>query len=127
MRTAPHIHTDVARSTLLALTSRRGRDVWRRSHGGVIPKGATHPLKCGARARPSPTLFFLPSSLFSVSRGLPKMKAATLTALVDRWRPETHTFHLRTGEMTPTLQDVSVILGLPIHGEALCMNTASDG
>ncbi|KAK1646035.1 hypothetical protein QYE76_063840 [Lolium multiflorum] len=47
--------------------------------------------------------------------------------LVDRWRPETHTFHLRAGEMTPTLQDVSMILGLPIQGEPLCMNTASDG
>ncbi|KAK1628868.1 hypothetical protein QYE76_003183 [Lolium multiflorum] len=28
--------------------------------------------------------------------------------------------------MTPTLQDVSMILGLPIQGEPLCMNTASD-
>ncbi|KAK1683043.1 hypothetical protein QYE76_043891 [Lolium multiflorum] len=55
------------------------------------------------------------------------MNAAALTALVDRWRPETHTFHLRAGEMTPTLQDVSMILGLPIQGEPLCMNTASDG
>ncbi|KAK1617897.1 hypothetical protein QYE76_023414 [Lolium multiflorum] len=55
------------------------------------------------------------------------MNAAALTALVDRWRPETHTFHLRAGEMTPTLQDVSMILGLPIQGEPLCMNIASDG
>ncbi|KAK1604366.1 hypothetical protein QYE76_028039 [Lolium multiflorum] len=55
------------------------------------------------------------------------MNAAALTALVDRWRPETHTFHLRAGEMTPTLQDVSMILGLPIQGEPLCMNTACDG
>jgi predicted secreted protein len=55
------------------------------------------------------------------------MNAAALTALVDRWRPETHTFHLRAGEMAPTLQDVSMILGLPIQGEPLCMNTASDG
>ncbi|KAK1626678.1 hypothetical protein QYE76_000993 [Lolium multiflorum] len=55
------------------------------------------------------------------------MNAAALTALVDRWRPETHTFHLRAGEMTPTLQDVSMILGLSIQGEPLCMNTASDG
>jgi len=39
-----------------------------------------------------------------------------LTALVDRWRPETHTFHFPTGEMAPTLQDVSHILGLPISG-----------
>ena len=41
-----------------------------------------------------------------------------LTALVDRWRPETHTFHLPFGEMTPTLQDVSLLLGLPIAGDA---------
>ncbi|KAK1631450.1 hypothetical protein QYE76_005765 [Lolium multiflorum] len=55
------------------------------------------------------------------------MNVVALTALVDRWRPETHTFHLRAGEMTPTLQDVSMIPGLPIQGEPLCMNTASDG
>ncbi|KAK1610855.1 hypothetical protein QYE76_034528 [Lolium multiflorum] len=62
-----------------------------------------------------------------VSRGGPNMNPSALTALVDRWRPETHTFHLRAGEMAPTLQDVSMILGLPIQGEPLCMNTASDG
>ncbi|KAK1631505.1 hypothetical protein QYE76_005820 [Lolium multiflorum] len=45
------------------------------------------------------------------------MNPSALTALVDRWRPETHTFHLRAGEMAPTLQDVSMILGLPIQGE----------
>ncbi|KAK1653223.1 hypothetical protein QYE76_071028 [Lolium multiflorum] len=55
------------------------------------------------------------------------MNPSALTALVDRWRPETHTFHLRAGEMAPTLQDVSMILGLPIQGEPLCMNTDSDG
>jgi hypothetical protein len=42
-----------------------------------------------------------------------------LTALVDRWRPETHTFHFRWGEMTVTLQDVSCLLGLPLAGEAI--------
>ena len=62
-----------------------------------------------------------------VSRSTPNLNAAALTALVDRWRPETHTFHLRTGEMTPTLMDVSMILGLPIEGRPLCMSTDSDG
>ncbi|WVZ72216.1 hypothetical protein U9M48_020714, partial [Paspalum notatum var. saurae] len=42
-----------------------------------------------------------------------------ITALIDRWRPETHTFHLPCGEITPTLQDVSYLLGLPIVGEAV--------
>ena len=42
-----------------------------------------------------------------------------LTALVDRWRPETHTFHLPCGEMSPTLQDVAILLGLPISGDVI--------
>jgi hypothetical protein len=42
-----------------------------------------------------------------------------LTALVDRWRPETHTFHFRWGEMTVTLQDVACLLGLPLAGNAI--------
>jgi len=42
-----------------------------------------------------------------------------ILALVDRWRPETHMFHLPHGEMSITLQDVEVILGLPIDGEVL--------
>ena len=40
-----------------------------------------------------------------------------LSALVDRWRPETHTFHLRCGELTPTLKDVAFITALPISGD----------
>ncbi|RVX10607.1 Serine/threonine-protein phosphatase 7 long form-like [Vitis vinifera] len=39
-----------------------------------------------------------------------------ITSLVERWRPETHIFHLPIGEMTITLQDIAVILGLRIHG-----------
>ena len=39
-----------------------------------------------------------------------------IMSLVERWRPETHTFHLPIGEMTVTLQDVAMILGLRIHG-----------
>ncbi|WVZ51396.1 hypothetical protein U9M48_002547, partial [Paspalum notatum var. saurae] len=42
-----------------------------------------------------------------------------LATLVDRWRPETHTLHLTVGEMAPTLQDVSYLLGLPLRGDAM--------
>lgn len=40
-----------------------------------------------------------------------------LAGLVERWRPETHSFHLPVGEMTVTLQDVSCLWGLPIKGD----------
>ncbi|MFQ6661407.1 hypothetical protein Gotur_029582, partial [Gossypium turneri] len=39
-----------------------------------------------------------------------------LSALVERWRPETHTFHFPCGECTVTLEDVALQLGLPING-----------
>ncbi|XP_020963381.1 serine/threonine-protein phosphatase 7 long form homolog [Arachis ipaensis] len=42
-----------------------------------------------------------------------------VSAFVERWRPETHTFHLPFGECTVTLQDVAFQLGLPVDGEAV--------
>lgn len=40
-----------------------------------------------------------------------------ISALVERWRRETNTFHLPIGEMTITLEDVGLLLGLPIDGK----------
>ncbi|KAK1642373.1 hypothetical protein QYE76_060178 [Lolium multiflorum] len=54
------------------------------------------------------------------------MNPSAITALVDRWRPETHSFHLRTGEMTVTLQDMSLILALPVEGKQLCIDTSCE-
>ncbi|KAJ9553724.1 hypothetical protein OSB04_017769 [Centaurea solstitialis] len=51
--------------------------------------------------------------------GMKFLDHALITALVERWRPETHTFHLPIGEVTVTLQDVQVLWGLRIDGEAV--------
>lgn len=51
---------------------------------------------------------------------------ALITALVERWRQEMHTFHLPVGELTITLEDVAVLFGLRVDGEALCLRTDCD-
>lgn len=47
--------------------------------------------------------------------------------MLERWRPETHTFHLPTGECTITLEDVYMLLGLPVAGKAVngCVQQAN--
>jgi hypothetical protein len=37
-------------------------------------------------------------------------------ALLDRWRPETHSFHFPWGEMAVTLEDAALLFGLPCSG-----------
>ncbi|CAH9103670.1 unnamed protein product [Cuscuta europaea] len=48
-----------------------------------------------------------------------------ITSLVERWRPETHTFHLPFGEVGISLQDVAILLGLSIDGMPLSGPTAN--
>ncbi|XP_028123334.1 protein MAIN-LIKE 1-like [Camellia sinensis] len=42
------------------------------------------------------------------------------------WQPETNTFHLPFGEMSPTLDDVSVILGIPVIGKPVSCKKLSN-
>ena len=49
-----------------------------------------------------------------------RVDCAIITALVERWRQETHTFHLPLGEATITLLNVALLTRLPIEGRAVC-------
>ncbi|XP_057544631.1 protein MAIN-LIKE 2-like [Amaranthus tricolor] len=51
-----------------------------------------------------------------------RVDRALVTALVERWRQETHTFHLPIGEATVTLLDVAALTRLPIEGHAVCID-----
>ncbi|KAF6167639.1 hypothetical protein GIB67_031222 [Kingdonia uniflora] len=44
--------------------------------------------------------------------------SAFISTFVERWQPKTNTFHLKWGEMTPTLDDVEQLVGLPADGDA---------
>ncbi|RYR11312.1 hypothetical protein Ahy_B05g079773 [Arachis hypogaea] len=42
-----------------------------------------------------------------------------VSAFIERWRLETHIFHMPFRECTIMLQDVAHQMGLPIHGKAV--------
>ena len=42
-----------------------------------------------------------------------------ITALIERWRPKTHTFHLPWGECTSTLEDVALYLSIRVDGRVV--------
>ncbi|CAL1375345.1 unnamed protein product [Linum trigynum] len=48
--------------------------------------------------------------------------ASLITALVERWRPETSTFHIPLGEITITLDDVVTLSGLAIDDDAVVVD-----
>ncbi|KAL5179229.1 Serine/threonine-protein phosphatase 7 long form [Glycine soja] len=48
-----------------------------------------------------------------------KIDPALITALVEQWRPKTHTFHRPWGECIITLKDVALHLGIRVDGRVV--------
>ncbi|KAA0034940.1 serine/threonine-protein phosphatase 7 long form-like protein [Cucumis melo var. makuwa] len=67
------------------------------------------------------------SRFYGVARlGFIQLDWHLITAFVERWRLETHTFHIPTGECTITLQDVEVLLGIHVDGEPVISQMHED-
>ncbi|KAK5771785.1 hypothetical protein PVK06_048028 [Gossypium arboreum] len=60
----------------------------------------------------------------TICRGC-KLDPKLISTLIERWRPERHTFHLPCGECTIILEDVHLQLGLPVDGYAITGSASS--
>ncbi|KAK9991515.1 hypothetical protein SO802_026500 [Lithocarpus litseifolius] len=113
-------------SLLTRQRNHRSEDIWNGEDPG--------PLKCRDRAKEMEHITMQDNRVIDIIKlveleGLFRAPSreidhCLISALVEQWRPETHTFHLPHGEMSITLEDVEVILGLPINSEVLVGPTA---
>ncbi|MBA0785193.1 hypothetical protein Gotri_006814, partial [Gossypium trilobum] len=54
-----------------------------------------------------------------------KLDPKLISALIEKWRPETYTFHFPCRECIITLEDVQLQLGLMVDGSALIESVQS--
>ncbi|GFZ08227.1 serine/threonine-protein phosphatase 7 long form-like protein [Actinidia rufa] len=103
------------------------RSTWIWEHGGT---DALACRRCGSglydvELDPRVLQYVLRAGFYGAHRlGPIRLDHALITAFVERWRPETHTFHLPVGEASITLQDVAILLGLPIDGAPITHSQA---
>ncbi|KAK9158588.1 hypothetical protein Scep_005162 [Stephania cephalantha] len=50
-----------------------------------------------------------------------KANKEVISAFVERWQPKTNTFHLPFGEMSISLEDVTILLKIPVTGKVVAV------
>ncbi|XP_050205444.1 protein MAIN-LIKE 2 [Mercurialis annua] len=92
--------------------------VWEGQERGAL-RCHEHTSKLGEWKLTSDQIGLVDKAGFGFLRKIPAISLDNplISALVERWRRETNTFHFTVGEMTVTLQDVALLLGLAIDGK----------
>ncbi|OMO53894.1 hypothetical protein CCACVL1_28260 [Corchorus capsularis] len=92
--------------------------VWDGQERGAL-RCHEHTSKLGEWRLTPKQIEFVEKAGFGYLRKIPAISLDNplISALVERWRKETNTFHFTVGEMTVTLQDVALLLGLAIDGK----------
>ncbi|XVE78349.1 hypothetical protein DITRI_Ditri13aG0137800 [Diplodiscus trichospermus] len=93
-------------------------DVWDGKERGAL-RCHEHTTKLGEWILTPEQIVLVEKAGFGYLRKMPAigLDNPLISALVERWRKETNTFHFTVGEMTVTLEDVAYLLGLPIDGK----------
>ncbi|XP_052478728.1 serine/threonine-protein phosphatase 7 long form homolog [Gossypium raimondii] len=105
----------IAMAELIQSSIRRISDMANNTDSFRVLRGRVSVLKIAPDARFMPYLELAGFGSVALIRSS-GLRFDLLSALVERWRPETHTFHFPCGECTVTLEDVAVQLGLPVDG-----------
>ncbi|XP_057958687.1 protein MAIN-LIKE 1-like [Malania oleifera] len=104
----------------------RSSQAWNNSHSDVLYcRGGTHVIHDRIGTDPHIVDWIQDASFYRIYQiSHIQLDWHLVTAFVERWRSETHTFHLSHGEASITLQDVAVFYRIPIDRRLIIGYTA---